>query len=178
MRLYVRTLEEEVADWWPQHVATASNGDAVLAPANGGGADGEVLPSPATEALAAAAANTEAASPEASSPPQRLGTAAPPLLKTRSVAEVVVEGSWVSPYISSDRRPPPRYEHATSLVGSELVIVGGNYGEAGRGRGRKGAGRAPPHCALLHCFRRLWQPDSADRCHPGVLTGGPQVHVC
>lgn len=58
------------------------------------------------------------------------GTSASQQVKTRSVAEVVVEGSWVSPYISDDQRPPPRYEHSTALVGNLLFLVGGNY--AGR----------------------------------------------
>lgn len=48
--------------------------------------------------------------------------------KNRSVAEVVVEGSWVSPYITSDRKPPPRYEHAVTLVNNQVYIIGGNCG--------------------------------------------------
>ncbi|KAK2079446.1 hypothetical protein QBZ16_003138 [Prototheca wickerhamii] len=50
-----------------------------------------------------------------------------PVAKTRSVAEVVVEGSWVSPFIASSRRPPPRYEHAVALLGSKMVVLGGCF---------------------------------------------------
>lgn len=109
MRLYVRTLEEELPEWWAQHTGTAAD-------TNG------------TEGGEAPAANGVAAAAGAA---QQAGGAQPPAApapKSRSVAEVVVEGSWVSPYISSDKRPPPRYEHATALVGSELFIIGGNYG--------------------------------------------------
>lgn len=109
MRLYVRTLEEELPDWWAHHTGAAAVGN---------GTEGGEAP---------AANGVPSAQPadgaQAGAPPQ-----APPAPKSRSVAEVVVEGSWVSPYISSDKRPPPRYEHATALVGSELFIIGGNYG--------------------------------------------------
>lgn len=120
MRLYVRTLEEEVPDWWAQHNNAAANGD----PPAANGVGGE----PA-EAAAPAGANQQAggegAAAAAAPPPPPA-----PVPKTRSVAEVVVEGSWVSPYISSDKRPPPRYEHATALIGNELFVIGGNYGAA------------------------------------------------
>lgn len=109
MRLYVRTLEEEVPDWWAQHQASG-----VGAPTANGTAEG-----------APAAAAGEA--PPAAPPAPAAAGGGRPAPKSRSVTEVVVEGSWVSPYIS-DRRPPPRYEHATALIGSELFIVGGNYG--------------------------------------------------
>lgn len=106
MRLYVRTLEEEVPDWWAQHSSGAAGGaDQPAAAANGVGEGGSPT-----------AAGGEG------------GAVPPPAIKSRSVAEVVVEGSWVSPYISSDKRPPPRYEHATALIGAELFVVGGNYG--------------------------------------------------
>ncbi|PRW20510.1 acyl- -binding domain-containing 4 [Chlorella sorokiniana] len=110
MRLYVRTLEEEVPSWWAQHTGASAIGN--------GGEAGE-----APTANGVASAGPSAAAQQAGAPPP-----APPAAKSRSVAEVVVEGSWVSPYISSDKRPPPRYEHATALVGSELFIIGGNYG--------------------------------------------------
>ena len=105
----MRTLEEELPDWWAHHTGAAAVGN---------GTEGGEAP---------AANGVPSAQPadgaQAGAPPQ-----APPAPKSRSVAEVVVEGSWVSPYISSDKRPPPRYEHATALVGSELFIIGGNYG--------------------------------------------------
>lgn len=111
MRLYVRTLEEELPGWWAHHTGGAAEAAAV----NGG--EGGAAPTANGTAGTAAAAPQAGAAPPAPSGP-----------KSRSVAEVVVEGSWVSPYISSDKRPPPRYEHATALVGSELYIIGGNYG--------------------------------------------------
>lgn len=38
-------------------------------------------------------------------------------------------GSWVDPMQSDAKHPPPRYEHAASLVGHSLYIVGGNCGK-------------------------------------------------
>jgi hypothetical protein len=119
MRLYVRTLEEEVADWWSQHTASSNGGGAAELSADA------AAPAPTANGDSGAQAEAPAA-------PQAAGAAAAAVAalrpKSRSVAEVVVEGSWVSPYISSDKRPPPRYEHATAIIGSELFIVGGNYG--------------------------------------------------
>ncbi|KAL4424739.1 hypothetical protein ABPG77_000082 [Micractinium sp. CCAP 211/92] len=112
MRLYVRTLEEEVPNWWAHHTG-AANGSTEAAAPQPAAANGTAEQQPA--------AAGSAGPPPAAAPPA-------PLPKTRSVAEVVVEGSWVSPYISSDKRPPPRYEHATALIGSELFVIGGNYG--------------------------------------------------
>lgn len=120
MRLYVRTLEEEKPDWWTPEVAEAFEAQEHEASANG------------TET--AAAETTKPTGGSTSTP-----VALPPLhpspstvnsvpVKSRSVAEVVVEGSWVSPYIASDRRPPPRYEQAMALVGNHLYIIGGNCG--------------------------------------------------
>lgn len=150
MRLYVRTLEEEVPNWWAQHTAAADDNSEAAEPPHPA-ANGTAPKQPAgtggTGAPAAAAA-----------PPA-------PLPKTRSVAEVVVEGSWVSPYISSDKRPPPRYEHATALIGSELFVIGGNYGGA---------------CgAALHAAASSWCPPSgrlqADgrKPAPALFTQGP-----
>jgi hypothetical protein len=146
MRLYVRTLEEEVADWWAQHQADpaaphAANGTAAAAP-----------PSAAADADAA---------PAAALPPPPAARALP---RSRSVTEVVVEGSWVSPYISSDKRPPPRYEHAAAMVGSELFIIGGNYGaQGGEWVGGWGGGVAGK---LSRCSRPLWPVPLLN--HPAV----------
>lgn len=115
MRLYVRTLEEEVADWWAQHSSAAAAAAADQPAAANGVSEGSTA--------------EQAAGGEGSAAP-------PPAIKSRSVAEVVVEGSWVSPYISSDKRPPPRYEHAAAIIGAELFVVGGNYGALPRWRYR------------------------------------------
>jgi hypothetical protein len=120
MRLYVRTLEEEVADWWSQHTASSNGGGAADLTTDAG--------APAPTANGTSGAPAAAAAPAAAQAAGVLPAAAAPRPKSRSVAEVVVEGSWVSPYISSDKRPPPRYEHATAIISSELFIVGGNYG--------------------------------------------------
>jgi len=109
MRLYVRTLEEEVSGWWTPEVATAWAENHRSPQANGGHKSD--MPNGHTEKRADSAA-----------------TNSPAPIKSRSVAEVVVEGSWVSPYIASDRRPPPRYEQAVALVGNSLYVIGGNCG--------------------------------------------------
>eukprot|EP00887_Chlorella_sp_A99_P000351 scaffold13.g351.t1 len=114
MRLYVRTLEEEVSDWWT--VIQAGAGAEQVHINGTGEAAAEA------EAADAAAPEAEAAAPPAPAPPSA------PSPKARSVAEVVVEGSWVCPYIASAKKPPPRYEHAVALVGNRMVLVGGNYG--------------------------------------------------
>lgn len=100
MRLYVRTLEEEVSSgWWTPQIAEAFEKN-----------------------MGAEKTEKHANELEKKAPP-----ALPPA-KSRSVAEVVVEGSWVSPYIASERRPPPRYEQAMALVGTHLYVMGGNWG--------------------------------------------------
>ncbi len=37
-------------------------------------------------------------------------------------------GIWSSPYVEGPKRPPPRYEHASAAVGSQLYVFGGNCG--------------------------------------------------
>ena len=115
MRLYVRTLEEDEADWWSADVADGMQQQALEEQSNAADVPSTPTPSPP------------------SAPPQHLRKSnssvnAVPAIKSRSVAEVVIEGSWVSPYIASDRRPPPRYEQAMALVGTEVFIIGGNCG--------------------------------------------------
>ena len=95
---------------------------AAAEPAPAADAEAPPAPAPAQEVSEpAAAAEEEEGAKEA--PP-----AAPAPPKSRSVAEVVVEGSWVCPYIATPKKPPPRYEHAVALVGSKMILVGGNYG--------------------------------------------------
>lgn len=93
MRLFVRTLEEEVEDWWSPELMEGK--EALL---NNGKEEKEK--------------ETKQA------------------VKRRSVAEVLVEGSWVSPYIDDSQRPTARYEHSVALVGNLVFLIGGNY--AGR----------------------------------------------
>ncbi|RMZ56230.1 hypothetical protein APUTEX25_002420 [Auxenochlorella protothecoides] len=110
MRLYVRTLDEEVPGWVegierearPRPNGTAEHG--AQGPADKGAEVDE------KEAVGAGA-STAASLPPAPAAP------APPAHKPRSVAEVVVEGSWVSPFIAAPRKPAPRYEHAVALLG-------------------------------------------------------------
>ncbi len=37
-------------------------------------------------------------------------------------------GVWSAPYVEGPKRPPPRYEHASAVIGSQLYIFGGNCG--------------------------------------------------
>jgi len=131
MRLYVRTLEEELPEWWGPGVATAMeaaasemNGDessntaaASVNTDGAAGSDSQNNNSASTTTNTTAALHTSKASVNPASS-----------VKSRSVAEVVVEGSWVSPYIASDRRPPPRFEQSMALIGNYLYVVGGNCG--------------------------------------------------
>lgn len=97
MRLFVRTLEEEVEDWWSPDLMEGQNGADV----------------PAEDTKEGQKVDSKTKS-----------------IKRRSVAEVLVEGSWVSPYIDDAHRPAPRYEHSVALVGNLVFLIGGNY--AGR----------------------------------------------
>ncbi len=93
MRLFVRTLEEEVEDWWSPDLI---------------------------QDKAARAQDGEEENKSDAKPP----------VKRRSVAEVLVEGSWVSPFIDDSQRPAPRYEQSLALVSNFVFLFGGNY--AGR----------------------------------------------
>jgi acyl-CoA-binding protein/N-acetylneuraminic acid mutarotase len=114
MRLYVRTLEEEVGkDWW--------SADSV---ADGGAGDqGHAGSPPGLSGRDMANSNGEGGGQNKAGMTERV-------LKRRSVAEVLVEGSWVSPYIENSQRPTPRYEHSVAVLGSKAYLMGGNY--AGR----------------------------------------------
>lgn len=94
MRLFVRTLEEEVENWWSPDLLEENDGGSSPEEAGENGNNGKHG------------------------------------IKRRSVAEVLVEGSWVSPYIDDSKRPTPRYEHSAVLVGNSVFLIGGNY--AGR----------------------------------------------
>lgn len=116
MRLYVRTLEEENPNWWTPDVAAAWE-SAATSSANAYKETNGTSDHPSTSSHQHHNQNHN--HPSAPSPNG---------VKSRSVADVVVEGSWVSPYISSDRRPPPRYEQALCVVGNALYVIGGNCG--------------------------------------------------
>jgi hypothetical protein len=77
---------------------------------------------------AASSDKADSTAPPTSSASAAASQQGAPPLSSRSVAEVVVEGSWVSPYILSEKKPPPRYEHAVALVNSQIFVSGGNCG--------------------------------------------------
>jgi hypothetical protein len=87
-------------DWWA--LATAA--------ADGNGAEPSVAAVPSTAAELAAAANGDA--------PR----------KAQSLASVGLEGGWTAPLVEGPRRPHPRYEHAVTVIGTRLFVVGGNAG--------------------------------------------------
>ncbi len=142
MRLYVRTLEEELPEWWGPEVATAmeaanseSNGDdssndttTATATTNGGGSHTESQNNNNVSTTSTSTATAGTAPATAALHTSKSSVNPVSSVKNRSVAEVVVEGSWVSPYIASDRRPPPRYEQSMALIGNYLYVVGGNCG--------------------------------------------------
>ena len=103
MRLFVRTLEEEVPEWWSPDLMNS------------------VIDASTTPSRNESNESTEK---------ETNGESGKLVVKRRSVAEVLVEGSWVSPYIDDSQRPTPRYEHSVALVGNLLFLMGGNY--AGR----------------------------------------------
>ena len=123
MRLYVRTLEEEAGEgWWSAELLTTSGAERAAA-TDGTGAATET--NAATETKAADAATANGTGQRENSTVDNKKN-----VKRRSVAEVLVEGSWVSPYIDDAQRPTPRYEHSMALLGSKAYLIGGNY--AGR----------------------------------------------
>jgi len=123
MRLYVRTMEEEIGDdstgWW-------SSADLLSSDLNAGGEAQKTHPAEAGEGTVEDGAGGKAGAGAGAG----AGTDKAKVPKRRSVAEVLVEGSWVSPYIDDSHRPTPRYEHSMALMGSKAYLVGGNY--AGR----------------------------------------------
>ncbi len=48
---------------------------------------------------------------------------------SEAIQRVAALGQWASPMQSDSKHPPPRYEHAASLVGHSLYVIGGNCGE-------------------------------------------------
>ena len=42
--------------------------------------------------------------------------------------EAAPVGVWSAPYVEGPKRPPPRYEHASAVIGSQLFVFGGNCG--------------------------------------------------
>jgi len=48
---------------------------------------------------------------------------------SEAIQTVATPGQWASPMQSDSKHPPPRYEHAASLVGHSLYVIGGNCGE-------------------------------------------------
>lgn len=127
MRLYVRTMEEEIGDdsksWWSADLLTSG--------LNGGGHAEMAEAGKATaEDGAGGKTGTDAGTDTGTDAGTDAGAGKAKMPKRRSVAEVLVEGSWVSPYIDDSHRPTPRYEHSMALIGSKAYLVGGNY--AGR----------------------------------------------
>ena len=129
MRLYVRTMEEELGEdqskgWWSADLLM--NGDSPAEEAGG-------VEASMAHANGELGGNGSDKSGSADGGAENKGGAEEgktKLPKRRSVAEVLVEGSWVSPYIDDSQRPTPRYEHSVALMGSKVYLIGGNY--AGR----------------------------------------------
>jgi hypothetical protein len=139
MRLFVRTLEEELGhEWWSADLmmdgeaaeaAEAAEGDAGKTSDSGrweeqaNGAHGRA-------AEAAQNLHNENNGKDGKDGKDGKNGSDSEMPKRRSVAEVLVEGSWVSPYINDAQKPTPRYEHSIALMGSKAYLIGGNY--AGR----------------------------------------------
>ena len=140
MRLYVRTLEEENPGWLSDEVMAefeAEAGSSIPKTDQEGELNnhdqGYDLKEGTSEFEERSSAHQSQDLDQKSTPPFKSQTAAEggsqfaePRFRSRSVAEVVVEGSWVSPYIASKRQPPPRYEQAVALCGNLIYIVGGS----------------------------------------------------
>lgn len=170
MRLYVRTMEEEIGDeskgWWSSEDLLTGDLDGEGHAEQSDGGEGTA------EDGARGKAGEDAGEGDGAGPGAGPGAERTKGAKRRSVAEVLVEGSWVSPYIDDSHRPTPRYEHSMALMGSKAYLVGGNY--AGRyisdtwcldleklawsqvvsGSGGEGQGTVPPpsagHAAVVY----------------------------
>ena len=121
MRLYIRTLEEEVPNWWTPEVASAFESEAIAAAEEETEAPAAANGLPSTTTTTAAAAPTTVPAPPAALHNSHSSVNAVSTVKSRSVAEVVVEGSWVSPYIASHRRPPPPLRTIHGLSGRSAI---------------------------------------------------------
>lgn len=137
MRLYVRTLEEENAVWLTDELIARF--EAQRGPLgtedksqDENGREEEIETTPNEENTIASENGKIQDSPKINDAPKGPfasdggSKVAETNFRSRSVAEVVVEGSWVSPYIASERRPPPRYEQSLALAGNIIYMVGGS----------------------------------------------------
>eukprot|EP00850_Spirogloea_muscicola_P004934 SM000022S07148 [mRNA] locus=s22:202957:208318:+ [translate_table: standard] len=102
MRLFVRTLEEEDPDWWQRSLEEAQQAksqavDSQAAPA-------EVPGSPTVNGM---------------HPPAE----APALAK--ELTSLAHSDEWLLQEVVG-RKPPPRYQHAATLLGRKMYVVGGN----------------------------------------------------
>jgi len=41
------------------------------------------------------------------------------------------ESMWIALPLAGERKPCPRYEHCSALVGTKMYTIGGNYGASG-----------------------------------------------
>jgi hypothetical protein len=48
-----------------------------------------------------------------------------------SISSVFQEGTWVVIQQDDAKKPIPRYEQGAALLGSQLYVLGGHYGELG-----------------------------------------------
>eukprot|EP00898_Chlorokybus_atmophyticus_P001743 jgi/Chlat1/256/Chrsp1S08780 len=103
MRLFVRTLEEEQPDWWTKSEALRSP---VTPPvANGNAADHHDT--------------AGSAGPSGSSDREQHASLPEGLAAVRTL------DCWIAPFLIG-RKPTPRYQHASVVVGDKMYVIGGN----------------------------------------------------
>lgn len=129
MRLYVRLLEDELPSWWDEYDAGMSSSQSSPhreLPVSSSIPDSNGTASSPAASPRRAAANGRSHRDDTDSPKAQHTQKATSL--SNAVQRLVAPGQWVSPIQSNSKHPPPRYEHAASLVGRNLYVIGGNCG--------------------------------------------------
>ncbi|KAL0028321.1 hypothetical protein WJX79_010343 [Trebouxia sp. C0005] len=132
MRLYVRLLEDELPSWWDEYESEINSSQS--SPHRELPVSSSIPESNGTPSSPAASPRRPAANGSSHSEASNLSDTpkAQHKRKATSLSEAIktvgAPGRWASPMQSDSKHPPPRYEHAASLVGHSLYVIGGNCG--------------------------------------------------
>ncbi|KAL0045620.1 hypothetical protein WJX82_011651 [Trebouxia sp. C0006] len=129
MRLYVRLLEDELPSWWDEYesgINSSQSSPHRELPVSSSIPESNGTPSSPAASPRRPAANGSShseASDTLKAQHKRKATSLSEAIQT-----VATPGQWASPMQSDSKHPPPRYEHAASLIGHSLYVIGGNCG--------------------------------------------------
>ncbi|DBA75236.1 hypothetical protein WJX77_011618 [Trebouxia sp. C0004] len=129
MRLYVRLLDNELPSWWDEYDSAVNSSQS---------SPHRELPVSSSIPNSNGTPSSPAASPRRPAANGSLHSETSATLKAQhtqkatslseAIQTVAAPGQWASPMQPDSKHPPPRYEHAASLVGHSLYVIGGNCG--------------------------------------------------